>query len=195
MAEMTGNIGMMAGMIGAALIEQEMSFLGMLVHATKKLGIAMKVGLANLGGKTPVELSAEEHHHQVGKGEVTDQLMTAHLSGGMTAAFRSGQAGHHTDEQTAAVTTVLATVMANSGKIGTGDSLGTRDGPKEGHIRLVEAVASSEQSADIEKMTLPWLSWRRGGEPTRICHRSMALAMVIHDPDMRLCVMIVPIGQ
>lgn len=59
---------MMAGMIGAALIEREMSFLGMPVHVTKRVDIDMKVGLVNLGGKTPVELGVEEHHHQVGKG-------------------------------------------------------------------------------------------------------------------------------
>jgi len=129
---------------------------------------------------------------------VTDQLMTAHLSGSMTAASRCGRAvGHHADEQTAAMATILATVMANLGKIGTGESLGTRDGLKEGHLSVVGAMTSSEQSADVEKMTLASHSWRGGGrgETTLTCRRPMASAMDIHDLDMRLCVMIVLIDQ
>jgi len=192
---------MLVRKIGAARSEHEMNHLGMLAHVTKEPGISMTVGLANLGGQTLVEPAAKEHHQRIGKGEVTDRLMAAHQSGGMTAALRSGRAG-----QSGGMTATMMTARrlaerattsekVSLGKIGTGDSLGMRDGPKGGRLGVVEAVASSERSADLEKMTLPWPTPTRGGEPTRICRRSMVLVMDMDDLEMGLSVMRMLIGQ
>lgn len=193
---------MLVKTIGAARSEQEMNHLGMLAHVTEEPGISMTVGLANLRGQTLVEPCAKEHHQRIGKGELTDRLMAAHQSGGMTAALRSDRAG-----QSGGMTATMMTARrlaehattsekVSLGKIGTGDSrLGMRDRPKGGQLGVVEAVASSERSADLEKMTLPWPTPTRGGEPTRICRRSMVLAMDMDDLEMGLSMMRMLIGQ